>query len=214
MRLKHLLFWPFKPSRPAESNPATPPRWARRDWTPFRRQPLVIPPDSPRAWLRLAVWESWMGMVLCAALVFGVRLIVTAPDSIVTVFDFTACYAPPPVPHPCERIAYRTGTMNMAFNGWCGLLLVAAGAWLLWELWSAVAPKPITDDFLKLLDDSFGRNWRRPRSWPWTRLAWAYGFTFVGAALAMGLLVSIGVWPARHAPTPHVETEQRFRPAP
>ena len=38
-------------------------------------------------------------------------------------------------------------------------------------------PKPITDDFLKLLNDSFGRNWRDPRTWPWTRMLWAYGFT-------------------------------------
>ena len=67
-------------------------------------------------------------------------------------------------------------------NAWCGLLLVGVAAWLLWELWSAVAPKPITDDFLKLLDESFGRDWRRPRTWPWARMMWAYGFTLVGAS--------------------------------
>jgi hypothetical protein len=65
----------------------------------------------------------------------------------------------------------------VAFNLWCAVLLIAVAAWLLWELWNAVAPKPITDDFLKLLDDSFGRDWRKPRTWPWTRTVWAYGFT-------------------------------------
>ena len=181
------------------------------DWTPFRRQPLVIPPDSPRAWLRLAAWESWMGMVLCGTLVLGVHLIVTSPDSIVTVFDFTNCYEAPPVPQPCERVAYKSGSLNMVFNAWCGLLLIAVTAWLFWELWNAVAPRPITDDFLKLLDDSFGRSWRRPRTWPWTRLAWAYGFTLVGAALAIGLLASAGIWPSRSPLAPRVETSERFR---
>ena len=63
------------------------------------------------------------------------------------------------------------------FNVWCGLLLIAVAAWLVWELWSAAAPKPITDDFLKLLEDSFARDWRKPRTWPWARVGWAYGFT-------------------------------------
>ena len=184
------------------------------DWTPFRRQPLIIPPDSARAWLRLAIWESWLGMLLCGALVFGARLIVTAPDSIVTVFDLSNCYAAPPVVQPCERVAYTAGTLNMAFNAWCGLLLMAWAAWLLWELWNAVAPRPIVDDFLKLLDDSFGRSWRHPRTWPWTRLVWAYGFTLVGAALAIGLLASAGALLPHDASTPRVETSQRFRAAP
>ena len=186
----------------------------RPDWTPFRWQPLTIPPDSLHAWLRLTVWESWMGMVLCGALVFGAQLIITAPDSIVTVFDFSNCHAAPPVVQPCERVAYKGGTLNMVFNAWCGLLLIAVAAWLLWELWNAVAPVPITDDFLKLLDDSSGRSWRHPRTWPWTRLVWAYGFTLVGAALAIGLLASTGALLPRHPPTPRVDTSQRFRAAP
>jgi hypothetical protein len=186
----------------------------RPDWTPFRRQPLVIPPDSLRAWLRLAVWESWMGTVICAALLFGAQLIVTAPDSIVTVFDFSNCYAAPPVVQPCERVAYKAGTLNMAFNAWCGMLLIALAAWLLWELWNAVAPRPIVDDFLKLLDDSFGHSWRHPRTWPWARLVLAYGFTLIGAALAIGLLASAGALLPRDTPTPRVETSQRFRATP
>jgi hypothetical protein len=102
------------------------------------------------------------------------------------------------------------------FNAWCGLLLVVVAAWLLWELWSAVAPTPITDDFLKLLDDSFGRDWRSPRTWPWARMGWAYGFTLLGAASTVGaaLLLSAVISSSRpaRAPTIHVETSQRFRP--
>jgi hypothetical protein len=184
--------------------------------SPWRRHQLTIPPDSWHAWATLAVWEFWMGVLVCAALGFGTQLIVTAPDSIVTVFDFTNCYAAPPVVRPCERVAFRAGALSVAFNVWCGVLLIAVAAWLLWELWSAVAPKPITDDFLKLLHDSFGRDWRDPRTWPWTRLAWAYGFTAVGVsgALCAGLLVSSVISSSRLArtPTAHVETSQSFRP--
>ena len=185
------------------------------DMSPWRRQPLTIPPDSSGAWIRLAAWELWMGMLLCSALVFGTRLIVSAPSNIVTVFDLTPCYAAPPIAQPCERIAYRAGTMNVVFTAWCGLLMLLVAAWLIWELWSAVAPKPITDDFLKLLDDSFGHQWLKPRTWPWARMGWAYGFTLVGALLAvgMGLLVSSTMSSPRFAkaPTARVETSQRLR---
>jgi hypothetical protein len=185
------------------------------DMSPWRRRPLTIPPDSLSAWLRLALWECWMGVLVCGALAFGTRLIATAPDNIVTVVDLTNCYAAPPVMLPCERVAYRAGGLNVVLNVWCGLLLIAVAAWLLWELWSAAAPKPITDDFLKLLDDSFGRDWRRPVTWPWTRMGWAYGFTLVGAisALSIGLLISTAISSSRpaKAPTVHVETSQQFR---
>jgi hypothetical protein len=186
-----------------------------RDLSPWRRHELTIPPDSLQAWVALAAWEFWMGVLVCAALGFGTKLIVTAPESIVTVFDLTNCYAAPPIAQPCERVAFKAGALSAGFNVWCGLLLITVAAWLVWELWSAVAPKPITDDFLKLLDDSFGRNWRDPRTWPWTRLGWAYGFTVVGAAVALcvALLLSSVVSSSRlaRAPTPHVETSQLFR---
>jgi hypothetical protein len=42
----------------------------------------------------------------------------------------------PPIVQPCERVAYQAGTLNVVFNAWFGLLLVAVGAWLLWELWA------------------------------------------------------------------------------
>src|SRR5262245_40346752 len=193
-------------------------RWMSPEMSPWKRQPLTLPPDSLRAWIRLAVWELWMGMLVCGALVFAAQLILTARNSIVTVFDFTNCYAAPPIGQPCERVAYRVGSLNVLLNSWCGLLLIAVAAWLVWELWSAVAPKPITDDFLKLLEESFGRDWRRPRTWPWARIVWAYGFTLAGATLALciGLLVSSVISSSRLAkvPTPHVETSLRVRQIP
>jgi len=188
------------------------------DMSPWRRRPLRIPPDSRRDWLRLAAWESWMGLLLCTTLYFGVRLIVTAPENIVTVFDYANCNAGAPAGQPCERVAFYTGHLAVLMNAWCGVLLISVAVWLLWELWSAVAPPPITDEFLKLLDDSFGRSWRRPRSWPWSRLSWAYGFTLAGAlsAFALGWLLSnaISPWQRAHAPTIHVETSERFKAAP
>jgi hypothetical protein len=182
--------------------------------SPWKRRALTLPPVSMQDWIRLAVWEVWMGVLVCGALAFGTRLIATAPDHIVTVFDFTNCYAAPPIVQPCERVAYRAGALNVVFNAWCGLLLIAVAGWLLWELWSAVAPKPITDDFLKLLDDSFGHDWRSPRSWPWARAGWAYGFTLVGAvsAVCVALLLSaVSASRPSKAPAVRVETSQRFR---
>ena len=183
--------------------------------SPWRRYALTIPPDSWRAWVSLGAWEFWMGVLVYGALRFGTQLIATAPEHIVTLFDFTNCYAAPPVIQPCERVAYRAGALNVALNAWCGLLLIALAAWLLWELWGAVAPKPITDDFLKLLDDSFGRDWRNPRTWPWARMGWAYGFSLVGvtSAVGIGLLMSAMITSSARAraPTTHVETSQSFR---
>jgi hypothetical protein len=105
----------------------------------------------------------------------------------------------------------------LLFNIWCGILMFVVAAWLVWELWTAAAPKPITDDFLKLLDDSFGRNWRNVRTWPWRRMAWAYGFALVGAAVAvsLGLAASAALSSPTlaKAPTPRVDTSQRFRSA-
>jgi hypothetical protein len=184
-------------------------------WRRLARHPLTIPPDSMQAWIRLVLWECWIGILVCCALVFGTRLIVTAPDHIVTVFDFSKCYAAPPLVQPCERVAYRAGTLNVALNAWFGLLLVGFAVLLLWELWSAAAPKPITDEFLKLLDDSFGRNWRRPSTWPWTRMGWAYGFTLAGAlsAFGLGLIASTAMSSSAsaRAPAVRVETSERFR---
>ena len=193
-------------------------RSTQPEMSPWKRRALTIPPASWRDWAGLAVWECWMGMLICGALGFAARLIVTAPASIVTVYDLSNCYAVPPVAPPCERIAYRAGTMNAVLNIWCGLILFVVAAWLLWELWTAVAPKPITDDFLKLLDDSFGRDWRRPRTWPWARAGYAYGFTLLGAATALGLAwmasTAIAAAAPSRAPAARVETSQHFRSLP
>ena len=189
-------------------------RGSAYELTPWKRHPLKIPPDSLEAWMQLAVWELWMGMLLCLLVALGVSLIVTASDRIVTVSDLTNCYAPPPVALPCERLVYRGGMLNAAFSSLFGLLLIGPAVWFTWELWNAVAPKPITDDFLGLLDASFGHTWRNPLKWPWTRLFWAYGFTLVGAAATAA--VGISIWThvtassAGRAPAARIETSQTF----
>jgi hypothetical protein len=179
--------------------------------SPWNRRQLSFPPDSTRAWLRLAVWEFWMGVVVCVALGVGVQQIVTAPDHVVTLHDLSGCYVPA-APAPCERIT-RTGAMNVVFAALFGATLILVAAWLVWELWNAVEPKPITDDFLKLLDASFGRDWRNPFTWPWARLSWAYGFTLIGVASTFG--VGVMIWTLVSSPEPvkkpSVETSQSFR---
>jgi hypothetical protein len=182
--------------------------------TPWKRRPVRIPPDSLDAWMQLAVWELLMGMLQCLLVALGVTLIVTASDRIVTFSDLSHCYAPPPVAVPCERIVYRGGVLNAAFSALFGVMLIGQAAWFAWELWNAVAPKPITDDFLGLLDRSFGHTWRNPFRWPWKRLCWAYGFTLVGAVATAALGMSI--WTLAAAPNPakapkvRVETSQIF----
>ena len=184
-----------------------------QDISPWRRHALTIPPNSVDAWLRLAVWEIWMGMLLCLILALGVSLIASSPERIFTVTDFRSCYGPPPVMLPCEHIVYRGGLLNAAFTTLCGLMLIGLAAWFLWELWSAVEPKPITDDFLRLLNDSFGRDWRNPLTWPWARVLWAYGFTAVGATMtaAVGMVIWTLVTSSSEAPTIRIDTSQTFR---
>lgn len=183
--------------------------------SPWRRRSLVIPPQSFGDWLRLAVWELWIGSMVCTLLWAGVALIATTPDRVITAEDLSGCYAPPPVALPCERIVYRTGAMNAAFSAMSGMVMVIAALWLLWELWDAVAPKPITDDFLRILSDSFARNWRDPRTWPWSRVGWAYGFTLTGVILAFAVASAAwtalaGLRPPR-VPAAKVETSQEYR---
>src|SRR5262245_62091838 len=110
------------------------PNWRLPELSPWRGRALTIPPDSWRAGVRLAVWEFWMGLLLSGAVLFGAKLIAAAPDNIVTIFDFTNCYAAPPIPQPCERIVYRAGMLNVVLNAWCGVLLMGLAAWLIWEL--------------------------------------------------------------------------------
>ena len=62
-----------------------------------------------------------MGALLYVIFGLGTQLIASAPHSIVTVFDFTNCYAVPPVALRCERVAIRAGALIAALNAWCGL---------------------------------------------------------------------------------------------
>lgn len=204
--------------RPLADGSPLPERRPLAENNPWRRRSLIIPPVSTRDWIDLALWELWMGILLCGFLAVGAGLVVTAGDRIITAEDLSGCYAVPPVPRPCERIVYRTGAMNAAFSALFGTMSMIIGVWLVWELWGAVAPKPITDDFLKLLNDSFARNWRDPRTWPWSRLFYAYGFTLVGVALsvAAGLGVSRVISDLRpmKPPVMKVHTSEDFRISP
>lgn len=186
--------------------------------TPWRRRSLAIPPVSFRDWFDLAVWELWMGILICGFLALGAALVNTAPDRIITAEDLSGCYADPPVQRPCERIVYRTGLLNAAFSALFGMMAAIVATWLLWELWSATAPKPITDDFLKLLNDSFARNWRDPRTWPWSRMCYAYGFTALGVALTVIAALGFSSMLAHARPIKpaviKIDTSQQFRVTP
>ena len=118
------------------------------------------------------MWQFWMGLVIGTALIFGVQQITSAPDRIVTV----------------EGLGHRVGGLNALFSVMIGLLLLVIAAWLMWELWMAVRPRAIADDFLKLLHDSFARDWRHPLTWPWARLVRAYGFALLGASFVAGVV--------------------------
>jgi hypothetical protein len=178
----------------------------------WRRRSIVIPPETPEEWVRLAAWEMWMGAMLLVLLYFGTHMIATSPDRVITVTDLSKCYGTPPVPIPCDRV-YHAGMLNVAFSAFSGFIMIAVAIWFIWELWSAAEPKPITDDFLRLLNDSFGRNWRNPLTWPWARAFWAYGFTALGAALTAA--VAIGMWslimPESRPPFMRIDTSQSFR---
>ncbi len=186
--------------------------------TPWRVRSLTIPPASLMDWLRLAAWEFWIGSLVCALLWAGGAMITTSPDRIITAEDLSGCYASPPVMRPCERIVYRTGAMNAAFSALTGFVMIIAALWLVWELWDAVAPKAITDDFLRLLSYSFAGNWRDPRTWPWSRVGWAYGFAVIGfvitAATATAAWTLLSSASPKKIPAGKVETSQEFKVAP
>lgn len=182
-----------------------PPPW-------WKRRTLTIPPNSLRTWLQLIAWETWMGMYVCLFAGFGVIFILTSPDKIVTFTDLSGCYGPPPIALPCEHVEYRGGMLNAAFTALIGFVLIAGAAWLLWVLWTWVEPKPITDDFLRLLHDSFGRSWKNPLTWPWARVFWAYGFTAVGAAVTAGVVAFILTLASPlKPPAGKVDTSESFR---
>lgn len=175
----------------------------------------MIPPDCGGAWVHLATWEIWMGMLVCLVGGFGVLLIASASDRVVAVSDFSRCYGPPPIPIPCEQTLYRGGLLYAAFSALSGVMLIGVALWFLWEVWSAAEPRPIADDFLRLLHDSFARRWLDPRTWPWARMGWAFGFTAVGIAVSAGLgtllWTVVASWQPERTPVVNVETSQSFR---
>jgi hypothetical protein len=180
----------------------------------WRKRTIVIPPETRDEWVRLVTWELWMGFILFLLVAIGTRLVVTAPERVVLLHDVSQCYAAPPVPVPCERTLYR-GLLNVAFSAFSGFMMLAVAVWMVWSLWNVAEPAPITDDFLRLLNDSFGFDWRNPSTWPWSRVAWAYGFTTIG--IAIGLAATIGVssalmsLPSSRRPAPEAEPLQIFR---
>jgi hypothetical protein len=184
---------------------------------PWNQNRLRIPPVSLEDWLRLAAWEVWAGMILCTLVGVGLLFIVTAPHRIVLAEDLSRCYAATVV-LPCERLVYRTGALHAMFSALFGALSLGAAAWCVWNLWTTAAPKAVTDDFLALLHDSFARDWRDPRTWPWSRLLWAFGFTALGASLTAAAAVLVwtvvsssvsGTYPAGR-----VETSEQFKIGP
>ncbi|HVG54346.1 MAG TPA: hypothetical protein VM846_07965 [Vicinamibacterales bacterium] len=185
---------------------------------PWGRRALMIPPDSRSAWIQLALWELWIGGLVAITSGFGALFIVQSPTRIMTMPDLTACYGPPPVPVPCDRIVYVGGALDAAFTALCGLMLIGVALWFVWELWLAVEPKPITDDFLRLLNESFGRSWRNPLKWPWTRVLYAYGFAAIGALATIVVATSIWTAVATSVTPPtrliHVSTSEGFRISP
>ena len=137
---------------------------------PYERQPwwrmrtIIVPPETRDEWVRLVAWELWMGLSLFFLMAVGIELLATPPDG---------------------------GWLTDAFAIVLGVVMLTAAARVLCSLWIAAEPPPITDDFLSLLHESFGRNWRDPKTWPWSRVRWAYGFTTVGVAI--GLLLTIAL---------------------
>lgn len=192
--------------RPAQLRPNQHPLW--------RKRTIVIPPETRDEWVRLVTWELWMGLILFLLVAIGMRLIMTSPDRVVLLRDVSQCYVAPPVPIPCERTLYR-GLLNVAFSAFSGFMMLAVATWVVWSLWSAAEPAPITDDFLRLLSDSFARDWRNPTTWPWARVMWAYGFTALGVSIGLVMTMAANaalrsIQPMRPAAA-QIETTQIFR---
>ena len=72
------------------------------------------------AWLRLAVWEIWMGMLLCLVLGFGVRLIVTSPDHIIAFSDLSTATRRLLSPFRANGSCIEAAMLNAAFTALFG----------------------------------------------------------------------------------------------
>ena len=153
----------------------------------WQKRTIVVPPETRDEWVRLVTWELWMGLNLFFFVAIGITLLTISPDR---------------------------GVLIVAFSVAGGVMLLALAVWVLWSLWSAAAPAPIADDFLRLLKESFGYDWRDPMTWPWSRFSWAYGFTTLGVTigllLTMALSASMRSLPSPRTPATQVETLQVF----
>ena len=98
--------------------------------TPWRRRSLVIPPDSWRAWIHLAVWEAWMGMLLFGCFAFGISLIGSSTDQIVTFVDLSRLLRAAASGTAVRADHYRVGALNAAFTALGGLLSLVAASCL------------------------------------------------------------------------------------
>jgi hypothetical protein len=200
--------------KPSYDRPAA--RSAKVDMNPWwRKRTIVIPPETPDEWVRLIAWQLWMGMTIFLLIVVGLWLMSSASDRIVPVQDLSPCWADPPAPPPCARTLYR-GAMNLMFSAFTGAMMWLVAGGMIWQLWSVAEPHPIADDFLRLLQDSFGRSWRNPSTWPWARVLWAYGFTAAGAAMAAAAaftIISLATPPARPV-SPDTGTSPSFSATP
>jgi hypothetical protein len=176
--------------------------------------PLVVPPETRDEWVRLVTWQLWIGLILFFLVAVGVRLIATPPVRVVVVNNARACDAMMSAPAPCQRTVYRS-RLGVVFTDVAGVMMLAVAAWLLRSLWGAAEPAPITDDFLGVLKESFGRRtWRDPKTWPWSRLKWAYGFTTVGVTIGLLLTIALSAairsMPSTRPPAATAETVQIF----
>ena len=133
----------------------------------------------------MAVWELWMGILICCFLSLGAALVTSAPDRVIT-----------------------RGYLNATFSALLGTLALIASAWLARELWTATAPEPIRDDFLRMLNDSFARNLRDPRTWPWKRLFYSYAFALLGIAISVGAVVGASTALAQITPLNVIRSQE------
>ena len=165
----------------------------QRDWhdlnPSWRKRAIVVPPETRDEWVRLVTWQLWMGLILFFLVASGITLIASSSERLVP--------------------------LSAAFSALAGVTMLIGAAWVLWLLWDAAEPAPIADDFLRLLKDSFRRDWRDPRAWPWSRLRWAYGFTAIGVTIGlivtMALSAAMRSLPSSRPPAAQSEPVKIFR---
>jgi len=166
--------------------------------------------------VRLAVWEFGIGAVVSGAVVFGTRSSPALPATssrlrfLEVLRRAAGCSALRTRGVPGRDVERRAQRVLRLCPCRCGRMAAVA----------VVGRRRAEADHRRvpeLLDDSFGRNWRRPRSWPW-------------AATGVGVRLHLhrgrpGIQSGRHrlnrhlsstpprTPAIRVETSERFRPS-